>query len=133
MTPIKLAIVVPCYNEEAVLPLSAKELLAILDRLIEDGKIAHDSFILCCDDGSKDATWAVINSLHRKDNRIKGIALAHNRGHQNALLAGLMSVRVKCDAAVSIDADLQDDPAAIIEMVDKFISGKEIEIGRAHV
>ena len=71
MTPIKLAIVVPCYNEEAVLPLSAKELLAILDRLIEDGKIAHDSFILCCDDGSKDATWAVINSLHPKDNSIK--------------------------------------------------------------
>lgn len=87
------------------------------------------SFILCSDDGSADATWRVICDLHLADARVKGISLAHNVGHQNALLAGLMEVKDKCDAAISIDADLQDDPEAIIKMVEDFKAGKEIVYG----
>lgn len=124
-----IAIVVPCYNEEKALPLSLPELLGILDTLVENNEIAADSYILCVDDCSKDLTWEVIEKQHLKDRRIKGIKLAHNRGHQYALLAGLMTVRDSCDAAVSIDADLQDDPRAILEMVEKFNRGKEIVYG----
>jgi glycosyltransferase involved in cell wall biosynthesis len=91
--------------------------------------ISPESYILCSNDGSKDATWTVVEALHSRDARIKGISLAHNRGHQNALLAGLMSVRGKCDAAISIDADLQDDPQAIVEMVKDFINGDDIVYG----
>lgn len=93
------------------------------------GLIDPNSFILCSDDGSKDATWRVICDLHISDPRVKGISLAHNAGHQNALLAGLMEVKDKCDAAISIDADLQDDPAAIEKMVEDFRNGKEIVYG----
>ncbi len=125
----KIAIVVPCYNEEQALPVTAKELLALLDRMTADKLIDESSYVLCCNDGSKDETWNVISELHANDNRIKGISLAHNRGHQNALLAGLMTVTDKCDAAISIDADLQDDPEAIIEMVKQFRDGKEIVFG----
>ncbi len=124
-----IAIVVPCYNEEQALPISAKRLLEILDRLSSDGMISPDSYVMCCNDGSKDNTWEVIKYLHNKDSRIKGISLAHNRGHQNVLLAGLMTVKGNCDAAISIDADLQDDPEAIIEMVKDFRQGKEIVYG----
>lgn len=124
-----IAIVVPCYNEEQALPISAKRLLEILDRLSNDGMISPDSYVMCCNDGSKDNTWEVIKSLHNSDSRIKGISLAHNRGHQNVLLAGLMTVKGNCDAAISIDADLQDDPEAIIEMVKDFRQGKEIVYG----
>lgn len=124
-----IAIVVPCYNEEQALPISAKRLLEILDRLSDEGIASSDSYVLCCNDGSKDKTWEVIKSLHDKDSRIKGISLAHNRGHQNVLLAGLMTVKGNCDAAISIDADLQDDPEAIIEMVKDFRQGKEIVYG----
>ncbi len=124
-----IAIVVPCYNEEQALPISAKRLLEILDRLSGNGMISSDSYVLCCNDGSKDSTWEVIKSLHDRDSRIKGISLAHNRGHQNVLLAGLMTVKGNCDAAISIDADLQDDPEAIIEMVKDFRQGKEIVYG----
>lgn len=125
----KIAIIVPCYNEEAALPKSTVKLLEILDRLTKDGKISPDSYIMCCDDGSRDHTWDIITELHDKDTRVKGIALAHNRGHQYALLSALMEVRDKCDAAISIDADLQDDPEAIVEMVDKFRDGYEIVYG----
>lgn len=124
-----IAIVVPCYNEEQALPISAKRLLEILDRLSGCSMISSDSYVLCCNDGSKDSTWEVIKSLHDRDSRIKGISLAHNRGHQNVLLAGLMTVKGNCDAAISIDADLQDDPEAIIEMVKDFRQGKEIVYG----
>lgn len=132
LTPImlpKIAIVVPCYNEEQALPLTAKELQSLLDRMTAEQLIDGKSYILCCNDGSKDDTWNVIKSLHSADNRVKGISLAHNRGHQNALLAGLMTVIDNCDAAVSIDADLQDDPEAIVEMVKQFAEGKEIVFG----
>lgn len=124
-----ISIVVPCYNEEAALQHTMPQLLNILNRLSDEGKISSESFVLCVDDGSRDKTWNEICRLHDQDPRVKGITLAHNRGHQYALLAGLMEVRDRCDAAVSIDADLQDDPNAIIEMVDAFLDGKEIVYG----
>lgn len=125
----RIAIVIPCYNEEQALPITAREILALIDRMADDELISRDSYILCCNDGSRDATWKVITDLHAADNRLKGISLAHNRGHQYALLAGLMTAKEACDAAISIDADLQDDPNAIIEMVRKFRDGKEIVFG----
>lgn len=124
-----IAIVVPCYNEEEALPISARRILSILDRMTAAGKISSGSYMLCSDDGSRDATWRVICDLHAQDPRVKGISLAHNVGHQNALLAGLMTARNSCDAAVSIDADLQDDPDVIENMVDDFLAGKEIVYG----
>ena len=124
-----ISIVVPCYNEAAALQHPMPQLLNILNRLSVEGKISSESFVLCVDDGSRDKTWDEICRLHDQDPRVKGITLAHNRGHQYALLAGLMEVRDRCDAAVSIDADLQDDPNAIIEMVDAFLDGKEIVYG----
>lgn len=124
-----IAIVIPCYNEEEALPISSREILAILDEMAADGIASPNSFIVCSNDGSKDGTWKLIKRLHEKDPRIKGISLAHNRGHQYALLAGLMWARGRCDAAISIDADLQDDPKAIIEMVKKFRQGDDIVYG----
>lgn len=124
-----IAIVVPCYNEETALPISSVKLLSLLDRMAGDGLIDKYSFILCCDDGSGDATWNTIRRLNGQDKRIKGISLAHNRGHQNVLLAGLMAVKDRCDAAISIDADLQDDPEAMVDMVRQFIDGKDIVYG----
>ncbi|MDE6277476.1 MAG: glycosyltransferase family 2 protein [Muribaculaceae bacterium] len=129
MTPPIIAIVVPCYNEEEALPVSAPEMLSILDKLVAAGKADKNSYILLVNDGSADHTWDVIRELHAKDPRIKGVNLAHNRGHQYALLAGLMTAKGHCDAAVSIDADLQDDPNAICEMVEQFIEGNEIVYG----
>lgn len=124
-----IAIVVPCYNEQEALPVSVPRMLEMLDVMVADGLIAPQSYILCCNDGSRDRTWQVIGDLHAADARVKGISLAHNRGHQKVLLAGLMTVRGKCDAAVSIDADLQDDPNAVVEMVKLFRQGDEIVYG----
>lgn len=124
-----IALVVPCYNEEAMLPLSAPVMLSILDTLTAKGLAAPESFVLCVNDGSRDATWEVINRLHAADKRVKGISLAHNRGQQNALLAGLHTVRNMCDAAISLDADLQDTPEAIIEMVEKYKEGYDVVYG----
>lgn len=126
----RIAIVVPCYNEEVALPASVPQMLAVLDRLGELGLAsATESYVLLCNDGSRDDTWQVICRLHEADSRVKGISLAHNRGHQYVLLAGLMTAMDHCDAAVSIDADMQDDPAAIEEMVRKFRDGCEIVYG----
>ncbi|MBE6318048.1 MAG: glycosyltransferase family 2 protein [Bacteroidales bacterium] len=127
--PPIISIVLPCYNEALVLPTTTTVLLNLLDNLIKDNLISSSSYILCSNDGSKDETWNVIKNLHVKDNRIKGISLAHNKGHQNALLAGLMTVIDNCDASISIDADLQDDPQAIVQMVKEFINGAEIVYG----
>lgn len=124
-----LAIVIPCYNEQEALPITAGQLIELLDGMARDGLVAPDSYILCSNDGSADATWSVIERLHGQDARVKGISLAHNRGHQYALLAGLMAVMDRCDAAVSIDADLQDDPQAIRRMVEQYLQGKEIVYG----
>lgn len=124
-----IAIVLPCYNEHEVLPLSVPRLLGILDRMAAEGLASPKSYLLCSNDGSKDTTWEVIGRLHEADPRVKALSLAHNRGHQFALLAGLETVIGHCDAAVSIDADLQDDPEAIIKMVREFRQGAEIVYG----
>ncbi len=124
-----IAVVVPCFNEQAALPITAKRLLEVLDCMASSGLISEESYILCCNDGSRDLTWKVIQTLHTENPKIKGISLAHNRGHQYALLAGLMTVRGRCDAAISIDADLQDDVNAMTEMVEKFRQGYEIVYG----
>lgn len=124
-----IAIVVPCYNESQVLPLTLPRLLEVLDTLVARGLASPRSYVLCCNDGSRDTTWNIITQWHSADPRVKGISLAHNRGHQYALLAGLETVIDRCDAAVSIDADLQDDPLAIIRMVELFDSGCEIVFG----
>lgn len=124
-----IAVVVPCFNEQAALPITAKRLLEVLDCMASSGLISDESYILCCNDGSRDLTWNVIQMLHAGNPKIKGISLAHNRGHQYALLAGLMTVRGRCDAAISIDADLQDDVNAMTEMVEKFRQGYEIVYG----
>ncbi|WP_289712311.1 glycosyltransferase family 2 protein, partial [uncultured Muribaculum sp.] len=124
-----IAIVIPCYNEEEALPISVARLTELLDRMAADGLASPESYIMCSNDGSCDRTWNVITELHAADKRVKGISLAHNRGHQYALLAGLMAVRDRCDAAISIDADLQDDPEAIVKMVQEFRKGKEIVYG----
>ncbi|MCC8070727.1 MAG: glycosyltransferase family 2 protein [Bacteroidales bacterium] len=125
----RIAIVIPCYNEQEALPVTTAQLLRLLDEMADKQLVAADSFILCSDDGSKDATWQVICQLHKADPRVKGVALTQNRGHQYALLAGLMTAEPLCDAAISIDADLQDDPQAIVEMVKKFREGAEIVFG----
>lgn len=124
-----IAIVVPCYNESDALPVTVPHLLSILDGLTVKGMASADSYVLCVDDGSADGTWQFIEQIHVTDHRVKGLSLTHNRGHQFALLAGLTAVTDRCDAAISIDADLQDDPEAIFDMVQKFNDGKEIVYG----
>lgn len=124
---IRLAIVVPCYNEEEVLPETNQRLLALLTRLSESELTSVESGIYYVDDGSKDTTWTLIESLAITDARVHGIKLSRNRGHQNALLSGLMSV--EGDAIVSIDADLQDDVSVIEAMVREFIGGAEVVYG----
>ena len=126
---IRLAIVSPCYNEEEMLRVSAQRLLELLDSMVKDGKVSPDSFVLYVNDGSKDATWSIINELNGADKRICGISLAHNVGHQNAILAGMMTARTMVDGVVTIDADLQDDIRCIPQMVDLYEQGNEIVYG----
>ncbi len=126
---MKLYLVIPCYNEEAVLPETAKRLKEKYDSLIATGKISPDSRIVFVNDGSKDKTWELIEDLHRSDRIFRGICLSRNKGHQNALMAGLMTVKDECDAAISLDADLQDDINAIDAMVDKYAEGYEVVYG----
>lgn len=125
----RLALVVPCYNEEAVLEISAKELKRVLSDLIAKNKIAKDSFVLFVNDGSKDRTWELIEKEHRESPMICGLKLAGNVGHQFALTAGLLAAKDISDVTISIDADLQDDTAVIEEMIDKFHEGKDIVYG----
>lgn len=128
--PPVIAIVVPCYNEQEVLPLSVPRLLGVITRMAEEGIASADSYIMLANDGSRDKTRDIIAEMHAADPvHVKGLSLSRNRGHQYALLAGLTSVEKRCDAAVSIDADLQDDPDAIIEMVKLFNAGAEIVYG----
>jgi len=126
---MKLYLVIPCYNEEEVLPETAKRLGEKLRALMEAGRIGEDSRIVFVNDGSRDRTWELIEELHRKDRLYRGISLSRNRGHQNALLAGLMTVREECDAAISMDADLQDDINAIDEMLEKYAEGYDVVYG----
>ena len=124
---IRLAIVVPCYNEEEVLPETVNRLGRLLDGLVLAGKVSTDSGVWLVDDGSGDRTWLMITDFARLDGRFHGVKLSRNRGHQNALLAGL-EVAVG-DAAVTIDADLQDDPQVIEQMVDLHRGGADIVYG----
>lgn len=125
----RLAIVVPCYNEEDMLPLTTKELTGVLSDLITKQKIAPDSYILYVDDGSKDSTWELIKKFHEEEKMVYGLKLAGNVGHQNALTAGMLNAMEHADIMISIDADLQDDTAVMEEMVDKFHEGKDIVYG----
>jgi glycosyltransferase involved in cell wall biosynthesis len=124
-----LYIVVPCYNEEEVLPETARRLGDKLRALISAGKISPQSRVLFVNDGSKDRTWEVIQALHRENGLFCGADLSRNRGHQNALLAGLMTARERADMVVSMDADLQDDVDAVDAMVDKYLDGVDIVYG----
>lgn len=126
----KLAIVVPCYNEEEVLKIASKTLRDVLDDLIKKGKIAAESFILFVNDGSKDRTWELIEEEHKEfPQKVCGVKLAGNVGHQYALTAGLITAKDFSDVTVSIDADLQDDIAVIEEMIDQFHAGNDIVYG----
>jgi len=124
-----LAIVVPCYNEEEVLPETVKRLVAVLNSLQRENLVSNESFICFIDDGSKDQTWKLITEYHEKNPAIKGIKLARNAGHQKALLSGLLTVRNKADLTLSIDADLQDDTDVILEFVKRYHEGNEIVYG----
>lgn len=130
MTECKtIYMVVPCYNEEEVLDETTRQLTDKLHNLIQAGKISGKSRILYVNDGSKDQTWAIISRLHEEYDIVSGVNLSRNRGHQNAVLAGLMYAKDHCDAAISMDADLQDDINAIDEMVDKFNQGIDVVYG----
>lgn len=129
MKKTKLAIVVPCYNEEEVLKETSKRLLLVLKDLEIKGKINNESIILFVNDGSTDRTWVIIEKLAQKEERIKGISFSRNFGHQNALFAGLMHSKDLTDCILSIDADLQQDENAIEKFVDKYHEGFEIVNG----
>lgn len=128
MLPI-LYIVIPCYNEQEVLPITAPMFLNKINRLSNAGKISEKSRVLFVNDGSRDKTWEIITSLSKQDSRYCGICLSRNRGHQNALLAGLMEAKDKCDITISIDCDGQDDINAMDEMVNEYHNGCEIVYG----
>jgi glycosyltransferase involved in cell wall biosynthesis len=127
---MKLSIVVPCFNEEEVLPETCRQLLSHLRKLVHTGKIAADSEVIFVDDGSRDKTWLSIEGLAADNPEVRGVKLSRNRGHQNALIAGLFSA--EGDAAISVDADLQDDLAAIEKMVDAHAAGADIVYGVRH-
>ena len=124
-----LYIVVPCYNEEAVLPETSRRLKEKLEGLMAAGKIAPESRVLFVNDGSKDKTWEIISQLHEQCPLFSGADLTRNRGHQNALLAGLMTAKDRCDMAISMDADLQDDIDAVDAMVEQYYGGCDIVYG----
>ena len=124
-----LYIVIPCYNEEAVLPITAPLFKAQLDSMVDAGFVSSESRIMFVDDGSRDNTWQVISRLTSDDEIFRGLKLSRNRGHQNALLAGLMEARSLCDITISIDADGQDDIAAMTQMVEAYRNGAEVVYG----
>lgn len=126
---IKLAIVSPCYNEEEVLEQSAARLASLFDDLIAKEKISADSFVLFVNDGSKDSTWSIIKQLHQTNPYVKGMNLARNVGHQNAIMAGMMTAKDWSDAVITIDADLQDDLNAIEGMIDAYTAGYDVVYG----
>lgn len=122
-------LVLPCYNEEAVLHETSSRLKVKMNQLISENKISKDSRVTFVDDGSKDNTWSIIEELKESDELFAGVKLSRNRGHQNALLAGLMTVKDYCDAAISLDADLQDDINVIDKFIDRFIDGCDVVYG----
>ena len=126
---IRLATVSPCYNEEAVLHQSVERLTGLFQRMIADGLIADDSMMVFVNDGSRDRTWEIISQLHGENRYVRGINLARNVGHQNAIMAGMMTAREWADAVITIDADLQDDIECIPQMVRHFQEGSDIVYG----
>ena len=124
-----LYIVVPCYNEEEVLEETTKQLKTKVQTLIRKNIISNQSKIMYIDDGSKDNTWKMIKDFHQKESIVTGISLSRNRGHQNALVAGLMTAKEYADVVISMDADLQDDINAIDDMLEKYYSGCDIVYG----
>lgn len=122
-------LVIPCYNEQEVLPETGKRLYEKMNSLISAGTVSSDSRVVFVDDGSKDDTWSLIEQYHSESPMFRGIKLSRNRGHQNALLAGLMTVRNDADAVISMDADLQDDINAIDRFIEKFYDGCDIVYG----
>jgi glycosyltransferase involved in cell wall biosynthesis len=126
---IKLATVSPCYNEEAVLRYSFERLTALFERMITDGLITADSMMVFVNDGSRDNTWQIIKELHANNKYVRGINLSRNVGHQNAIMAGMMTARQWADAVITIDADLQDDIECIPQMVKKCEAGSDIVYG----
>ncbi len=124
-----LYIIIPCYNEEEVLPLTSPIFLGKLRQLIDEGKISGDSRVMFVDDGSRDGTWQIIRSLAAQDEHFIGIQQSRNRGHQNAVLAGLMEAVDRCDVTISIDCDGQDDVNAMDAMIDAYHDGCEIVYG----
>ncbi len=128
-SPKILYLVIPCYNEQEVLDETAAQLTAKMDSMIQSGLISKDSKIAFVNDGSKDKTWEIITRLHSDNDMICGIKLSRNKGHQNALLGGLMTVKEHCDMAISLDADLQDDIGVLDEFVKKYYEGCEVVYG----
>lgn len=126
---VNLYVVVPCYNEEAVLGETSKRMLELFGKMKSDGLINDKSRIVFVDDGSRDKTWSIINSLSKEHTEIAGIKLAKNAGHQNALFGGLMTVKNDCDCVISIDADLQDDINVIPEMIKNYLDGYDVVYG----
>ncbi len=124
-----LYLVIPCYNEQEVLDVTAEKLTAIMQDMIVREKISAESRILLVNDGSKDKTWEIIERLHGENELIQGLKLSRNKGHQNALLAGLMTAKERADMALSLDADLQDDVNAIERFVDKYYEGCDVVYG----
>ena len=124
-----LYLVVPCYNEQEVLPETSKRLKEKMESLMERNLISRDSRIMFVNDGSKDRTWSMIEELHEQDEIFAGVKLSRNRGHQNALLGGLMTAKEYADMTISLDADLQDDIDVIDQMVEKYYEGCEIVYG----
>ena len=128
-SPAKVYVVIPCYNEEEALPITAKTMSAFFDEMIKDGLFAPDSRMLLVDDGSRDKTWTVIENLVASSEKFEGLKLAHNAGHQNALWAGMTAASQKADAVISIDADLQDDINAMRGFMKEYYSGADIVYG----
>lgn len=126
---IKLATVSPCYNEEEVLRHSVERLTTLFERMIAEGLISEDSMMVFVNDGSRDRTWEIISELHQQNRFVRGINLARNVGHQNAIMAGMMTAKKWADAVVTIDADLQDDIECIPQMVQRFEAGNDIVYG----
>lgn len=128
MKPV-CAFVIPCYNEEEIIASSHQQLSAYLGSLVKKGKISNKSYLLYVNDGSKDKTWQILKDIYKNEDNVRCLALTNNRGHQNALFAGLMQAKLDADFTISLDADLQDDINVIEEMVDYYLNGYNIVYG----
>ena len=124
-----LYLVIPCYNEEEMLDITSEKLTQKMEKLISEKKISEESHVLYVNDGSKDKTWEKIEETHKKNKLFSGVKLSRNKGHQNALLAGLMTAKEYCDITISMDADLQDDINVIDKMLEEYQNGSEIVYG----